>query len=69
MRGRDLARGVPTRPQVERIKEAVTTLVTELADYDDVEPGTVPWPQGPLTETPHRICPSIRPPLGRCPRE
>ena len=39
---RDLARGVLTRPQVERIKEAVTTLVTELADYDDVDPGTAP---------------------------
>ena len=39
---RDLARGVLTRPQVERIKEAVTTLVTELADYDDVDPETAP---------------------------
>jgi predicted PurR-regulated permease PerM len=39
---RDLARGVLTRSQVERIKEAVTTLVTELADYDDVDPGTAP---------------------------
>ena len=39
---RDLARGVLTRPQVERIKEAVTTLVRELADYDDVDPGTAP---------------------------
>jgi DNA-binding NarL/FixJ family response regulator len=39
---RDLARGVLTRPQVECIKEAVTTLVTELADYDDVDPGTAP---------------------------
>jgi hypothetical protein len=39
---RDLARGVLTRPQVERIKEAVTTLVTELAEYDDVDPGTAP---------------------------
>ena len=39
---RDLARGVLTRPQVERIKEAVTTLVMELADYDDVDPGTAP---------------------------
>jgi hypothetical protein len=27
---------------VECIKEAVTTLVTELADYDDVDPGTAP---------------------------
>jgi predicted PurR-regulated permease PerM len=40
--GRDLARGVLTRPQVDRIKDAVTTLVTELADYDDVDPGTAP---------------------------
>ena len=39
---RDLARGVLTRPQVERIEKAVTTLVTELADYDDVDPGTAP---------------------------
>ena len=39
---RDLARGVLTRPQVERIKEAVTTLVRELADYDDVDPETAP---------------------------
>ena len=39
---RDLARGVLTRPQVECIKEAVITLVTELADYDDVDPGTAP---------------------------
>jgi predicted PurR-regulated permease PerM len=39
---RDLARGVLTRPQVECIKDAVTTLVTELADYDDVDPGTAP---------------------------
>ena len=39
---RDLARGVLTRPQVERIKEAVTTLVMELADYDDADPGTAP---------------------------
>ena len=39
---RDLAREVPVRPQVERIKEAVTTLVTELADYDDVDPETAP---------------------------
>ena len=37
---RDLARGVLTRLQVERIKEAVTTLVRELADYDDVDPET-----------------------------
>ena len=35
---RDLARGVLTRPQVERIKDAVTTLVTELADHDDIDP-------------------------------
>jgi hypothetical protein len=27
---------------VERIKEAVTTLVRELADYDDVDPETAP---------------------------
>ena len=47
---RDLARGVLTRPQVERIKEAVTTLVTELADYDDVDPGTAP----PATASPDR---------------
>ena len=40
--GRDLARGVLTRPQVDRIKDAVTTLVRELADYDDVDPGTAP---------------------------
>ena len=36
------ARKFSTRPQVECIKEAVTTLVTELADYDDVDPGTAP---------------------------
>ena len=65
---RDLARGVLTRPQVECIKEAVMTLVTELADYDDVDPGTAPWPKRPLTEAPHKICPSIRPPPERCPR-
>jgi hypothetical protein len=40
----DLTRGVLTRPQVECIKDAVTTLVTELADYDDVDPGTAPKP-------------------------
>src|SRR6476660_4237044 len=39
---RDLARGVLTRPQAERIKDAVTTLVRELADYDDVDPETAP---------------------------
>jgi hypothetical protein len=39
---RDLARGVLTHPQVERIKDAVMTLITELADYDDVDPGTAP---------------------------
>jgi len=44
---RDLARGVLTRPQVERIKEAVTTLVMELADYDDVDPGTAPLAKAP----------------------
>jgi predicted PurR-regulated permease PerM len=43
---RDLARGVLTRPQVDRIKDAVTTLVTELADYDDVDPGAAPLAEG-----------------------
>ena len=36
--GRDLVRGVLTRPEVDRIKNAVTTLVGELADYDDLDP-------------------------------
>jgi hypothetical protein len=45
---RDVARGVLTHPQVERIKEAVTTLVMELADYDDVDPGTAPPGQSVL---------------------
>ena len=35
---RDLARGVLTPPQGERIKDAVTTLVAELASHDDVDP-------------------------------
>ena len=39
---RDLRAEFLTRPQVERIKEAVTTLVMELADYDDVDPETAP---------------------------
>ena len=44
---RDLARGVLTRPQVERIKDAVTTLVTELADgaksRSNASPGEDHW--------------------------
>ena len=43
--GRDLVRGVLTRPEVDRIKNAVTTLVGELADYDDLDPA--PWAKGP----------------------
>ena len=44
--GRDLARGVLTRPQSDRIKDAVTTLVRELADYDDADPRTTPMAEG-----------------------
>jgi Predicted permease len=63
---RDLARGVLTRPQVERIKEAVTTWLGNWRI-------TTTWirrprPKRPLTEAPRRICPSIRPPTERCPR-
>ena len=35
---------------MERIKEAVTTLVTELADYDDVDPGTAPLAKASLAQ-------------------
>ena len=52
----DLARGVLTRPQVERIEKAVTTLVTELADYDDVDPGTATLPKAsPDRSTAHDL--------------
>ena len=63
---RDLARGVLTRPQVERIKEAVTTLVTELADYDDVDPGTAP--KASPDRSAAQDLPKHPAPAERCPR-
>jgi len=65
--GRDLARGVLTRPQVERIKDAVTTLVTELADYDDVDPGTVPPAKGPVDKSAAQDLPKHPAPAGAVP--
>jgi predicted PurR-regulated permease PerM len=43
----DLARGVLTPPQVQRIRDAVVTLVAELADHDDVEPENASSTKGP----------------------
>jgi predicted PurR-regulated permease PerM len=65
--GRDLARGVLTRPQVERIKEAVTTLVTELADYDDVDPKTVSLAKGPIDKSAAQDLPKHPAPAGAVP--
>jgi predicted PurR-regulated permease PerM len=65
--GRDLARGVLTRPQVERIKEAVTTLVTELADYDDVDPKTVPPAKGVVGKSAAQDVPKHPAPAGVVP--
>jgi predicted PurR-regulated permease PerM len=64
---RDLARGVLTRPQVERIKEAVTTLVTELADYDDVDPETVLLAKGPADKSAAQDLPKHPAPAGAVP--
>ena len=64
---RDLARGVLTRPQVERIKEAVTTLVTELADYDDVDPGTAPLAKQSSDRSAARDLPKHPAPAGAMP--
>ena len=64
---RDLARGVLTRPQVERIKEAVTTLVTELADYDDVDPGTAPLAKASPDRSAARDLPKHPAPAGAMP--
>jgi predicted PurR-regulated permease PerM len=64
---RDLARGVLTRPQVERIKDAVTTLVSELADYDDVDPGTVPLAKEPLDKSATQDLPKHLAPAGAVP--
>ena len=65
--GRDLARGVLTRPQVERIKEAVTTLVTELADYDDVDPKTVSQTKGSIDKSAAQDLPKHPAPAGAVP--
>jgi predicted PurR-regulated permease PerM len=64
---RDLARGVLTRPQVERIEKAVTTLVTELADYDDVDPGTAPLAKASPDRSSTRDLPKHPAPSGAMP--
>jgi len=64
---RDLARGVLTRPQVARIKDAVTTLVTELADYDDVDPETVPIAKGSVDKSAAQDLPKHPAPAGAVP--
>jgi predicted PurR-regulated permease PerM len=63
--GRDLARGVLTRPQVDRIKDAVTTLVRELADYDDVDPGAAP--EGSVDKSAAQDLPKHPAPIGAAP--
>ena len=63
----DLARGVLTRPQLERIKDAVTILVTELADYDDVDPRTVPLATGPADRNAAQDLPKHPAPAGAVP--
>jgi len=65
--GRDLARGVLTRPQVERIKEAVTTLVTELADYDDADPKTASLAKGSIDKSATQDLPIHPAPTGAAP--
>ena len=65
--GRDLARGVLTRPQVDRIKDAVTTLVRELADYDDVDPGTTPLAEGSVDKSAAQDLPKHPAPVGARP--
>ena len=65
--GRDLARGVLTRPQVDRIKDAVTTLVRELADYDDVDPGTAPLAEGSVDKSAAQDLPKHPAPAGAVP--
>ena len=65
--GRDLARGVLTRPQVERIKEAVTTLVRELADYDDVDPKTASLAKGSIDKSAAQDLPKHPAPAGAAP--
>ncbi len=46
----DVARGVLTRPQVERIKGAVATLVAELGNYNDVDPRVSGAPEGSVDD-------------------
>ena len=44
----DVIRGVLTRPQLERIKDAVATLVEELDGYEDVDPVPVEADDSPV---------------------